>query len=56
MSPDRAADPLSWSAILDGGAGLAHRITTAQHGTLTINPTSPGAHFTLRLPTRDTTP
>jgi signal transduction histidine kinase len=41
-----------------GGAGLglaiAHRITTLHHGTLTLHPTTTGAHFTLRLPT--TTP
>jgi signal transduction histidine kinase len=38
-----------------GGAGLglaiAHRVTTTHHGTLTLNPTGAGAHFTLRLPT-----
>ena len=38
-----------------GGTGLglaiAHRITTLHHGTLTLQPASPGAHFTLRLPT-----
>ncbi len=41
-----------------GGSGLglaiAHRITTTHHGTLTITPSSHGAHFTLRLPTQDT--
>lgn len=37
-----------------GGAGLglaiAHRITALHHGTLTLNPTVSGAHFTVRLP------
>lgn len=37
-----------------GGTGLglaiAHRITTAHHGTLTLTPSTHGAHFTLRLP------
>jgi signal transduction histidine kinase len=37
-----------------GGAGLglaiAHRITTAHHGTLNVTPRTTGAHLTLRLP------
>ncbi|MFJ6901552.1 sensor histidine kinase [Streptomyces hokutonensis] len=39
----------------DGGAGLglaiAARIATTHHGTLTIAPSTQGAHFLLRLPT-----
>lgn len=39
-----------------GGTGLglaiAHRITAAHHGTLTLAPSTHGAHFTLRLPSR----
>lgn len=43
-----------------GGVGLglaiAQRITTTHHGTLTLTPSTTGAHFTLRLPSTATGP